>query len=82
MILSPRQEYMVREVSRDNRGELALSVDGCAAGVIGAGQAVLIRAADKKAKFIDLGLRDFYRRVDLKLRVGNLARHEEEGHEK
>ena len=70
MILSPEQVYTVKEVAGNNKSGLALSLDGRKVGVLYAKGEIQIRRAQAQASFIDLGLRDFYRRVDVKLRVG------------
>jgi len=71
IILSPGQSYTVKEVPSSNESGLALIIDGKSVGVLRADGHVCIRAAAAQAPFIDFGLSDFYRRVELKLRVGN-----------
>ena len=70
MILSPQQEYIARELPGNDKSGLALSIDGHAIGTLKQGESVLVRMAAKRARFIDLERSDFYRRVDLKLKVG------------
>jgi len=70
MILSPQESYQVREVPGNNESGLALSVDGRRAGVLRKGGHVTIRCSDARVPFIDLGLRDFYHCVDVKLKPG------------
>ena len=71
IILSPEQTYTVKELPGDNDSGLALLMDGTDVGTLQLGGHLTIRAAAVKAQFIDLGLSDFYRRVEIKLRVGN-----------
>jgi len=70
MILSPGQIYEAREKPSDNKRGLIFSIDGRRAGALGQGGHIRVRSSEVRARFIDLGLRDFYRRVDVKLRVG------------
>jgi len=69
IILSPEHTYRVKEVPGSNESGLVLQVDGQNMGVLREGGQLLIRAANVQAPFIDLGLSDFFRRVELKLRV-------------
>ena len=71
IILSPEQTYTIKELPGDNSSGLALLMDGSDVGTLRLGGYLTIRAAAAKAQFIDLGLSDFYRRVEIKLRVGN-----------
>ena len=71
IILSPSQSYIAKEIPGSNESGLALLVDGVSKGVLREDGHILIRAAAAQAPFIDLGLSDFYRRVEIKLRVGN-----------
>ncbi|MCL2579468.1 MAG: NAD(+)/NADH kinase [Oscillospiraceae bacterium] len=71
IILSPEQSYKALEIPGNNKGGMLLSVDGRRAGVLRQGGHVLITGSAAKVPFVDLGLIDFYRRVDLKLKVGS-----------
>lgn len=70
IILPPNQAYTATEIPGWNKDGLLLSVDGRRVGCMRAGERLWVSGAKKKAAFIDLGLRDFFGRVDLKLRVG------------
>ena len=69
-ILSPADSYEVRELPGNNQIGLSLSVDGRRVGVLRQGGHVVIRCCDARASFIDLGLRNFYHCVDVKLKPG------------
>ena len=69
MILSPGQTYRACEVAGNNKIGLDLSVDGLRAGVLRVDGHILVGAAKEQAYFIELGRRDFYHRVDVKLRL-------------
>jgi len=70
MILPPTNLYEVREVPGENKNGLILSVDGSRVGVLRQGGRLLVRRSAVCAPFIDLGLRDFYQCVDIKLKTG------------
>ena len=70
MILSPAQTYQALEVPGNNKSGMLLSVDGRRAGVLRQGGHLLVGGCSARVSFIDFGLRDFYRRVDIKFKVG------------
>lgn len=67
LVLPPDNAYTVREVPGNNQSGLYLSVDGQRVGKLVDGQAVVVKQSATHAKFIDLGLRDFYSNLNEKL---------------
>lgn len=70
LLLSPENTYQVRELPGNNRLGLRVSVDGIRVGQLMRDSHVLVKRSETPAVFIDLGLRDFYSRVDKKLALG------------
>ena len=69
LLLSPENEFEVREVPGNNKTGLVLTVDGERAGVMRLGAHAVIKRSARRAEFIDFGLRDFYNCINKKLRI-------------
>lgn len=67
---SVRSDYTVTEQTAHNTKGVTVLADGRRLGVIHTGQSVKVRGSRDGVVFIDLGLRDFYSRVNEKLSWG------------
>lgn len=70
IILSPEEEYLVRQMPGGTGQSLQVNVDGSQVGRLEGDGCITIRRAPVSADFIDLRLRDFYSCVDEKLALG------------
>ncbi|MDR2909501.1 MAG: NAD(+)/NADH kinase [Oscillospiraceae bacterium] len=66
-ILSPERTYRAKEAAGSLRGGAVIMVDGMRAGVLERDKSLTIAKAPQSIQFIDLGIRDFYNCVDIKL---------------
>lgn len=67
MVLSPELEYTVREQPLGQAGGMYVSVDGVRVDKLHSDGSVTVRKSGTAAKFIDLGLREFFNNLNQKL---------------
>lgn len=67
MVLAPEHRYTVREQPVGQAGGMYVSVDGVRVDKLQSGGSVTVGKSDTTAKFIDLGLREFFSNLNQKL---------------